>query len=87
MPGELHFTTVLDQPDSMIKLTNLTRRYAVAQGEITVLNQLSLTVESKERVAIIGPSGSGKSTLLLILTGLESPTDGQVNMPVNRWTI
>ena len=64
----------------MIELTNLSRRYAVAHGEITVLNQLNLTVQSKERVAIIGPSGSGKSTLLLTLTGLESPSDGQVNI-------
>ena len=52
----------------------------MGQGEITVLNQLDLTVESKERVAIIGPSGSGKSTLLLILTGLESPTAGVVKI-------
>jgi len=64
----------------MIELTNLAQRYAVADGEITVLNQLNLSVQSRERVAIIGPSGSGKSTLLLILTGLESPSDGQVNI-------
>ena len=64
----------------MIELTNLSRNYTMGQGEITVLNQLDLTVESKERVAIIGPSGSGKSTLLLILTGLESPTAGVVKI-------
>ena len=74
------FATVFHRPGSMIELTNLSQRYTVAQGEITVLNQLNLTVQSKERVAIVGPSGSGKSTLLLILTGLESPTDGQVSI-------
>jgi len=64
----------------MIELTNLSRRYAMAHGDITVLDQLHLTVESTERVAIIGPSGSGKSTLLLLLTGLESPSEGQVTI-------
>jgi len=64
----------------MIELTKLSRNYTMGQGEITVLNQLDLTVQSKERVAIIGPSGSGKSTLLLILTGLESPSDGEVKI-------
>ena len=64
----------------MIELTNLSRNYTMGDGEITVLNQLDLTVQSKERVAIIGPSGSGKSTLLLILTGLESPSDGSVKI-------
>jgi len=64
----------------MIELTNLSRNFSMSHGEITVLNQLNLTVHSKERVAIIGPSGSGKSTLLLIMTGLESPSEGNVNI-------
>jgi len=64
----------------MIELTNLSRRYTMAHGDITVLDQLHLSVASKERVAIIGPSGSGKSTLLLLLTGLETPSEGQVTI-------
>jgi len=64
----------------MIELTNLSRNFSMSHGEITVLNQLNLAVQSKERVAIIGPSGSGKSTLLLIMTGLESPSEGNVNI-------
>ena len=64
----------------MIELTNLSRRYTMAHGDITVLDQLHLSVESTERVAIIGPSGSGKSTLLLLLTGLETPSEGQVTI-------
>jgi len=64
----------------MIELTNLSRHFTMSHGDITVLDQLNLTVKSRERVAVIGPSGSGKSTLLLIMTGLESPSDGEVNV-------
>jgi putative ABC transport system ATP-binding protein len=62
----------------MIELTNLYKSYPAAHGEIDVLKHLDLAVENRERVAIIGPSGSGKTTLLLIMTGLETATDGTV---------
>ena len=65
---------------SIIKLTELNKSYALASTQVSVLNDLNLTVQAKERVAIIGPSGSGKTTLLLILTGLETPSDGQISI-------
>lgn len=52
----------------------------MAGSHVTVLNDLNLTVQAKERVSIIGPSGSGKTTLLLILTGLESADEGQIQI-------
>jgi len=64
----------------MIELTDLSRHYAMADSNIAVLKQLNLSVKATERVAIIGPSGSGKTTLLLILTGLESPSSGTVEI-------
>ncbi|MFK8080748.1 MAG: ABC transporter ATP-binding protein [Granulosicoccus sp.] len=64
----------------IIELADLKKNYALASTEVTVLNELNLTVEARERVAIIGPSGSGKTTLLLILTGLETPTDGTISI-------
>ncbi|OED43684.1 ABC transporter ATP-binding protein [Chromatiales bacterium (ex Bugula neritina AB1)] len=64
----------------MIELSNLSRHYSMADTDVTVLQQLNLSVEATERVAIVGPSGSGKTTLLLILTGLESPSDGTVKV-------
>jgi len=63
---------------SIIELTKLSKSYALASSEVTVIKDLNLAVESQERVSIIGPSGSGKTTLLLILTGLETPSSGQV---------
>ena len=64
----------------IIKLDSVNKRYSVAATDVTVLQDLNLAVQTKERVSIIGPSGSGKTTLLLILTGLESATDGQVEI-------
>ena len=64
----------------MIELTDLSRHYAMAHGDVAVLSQLNLSVKPTERVAIVGPSGSGKTTLLLILTGLELPSGGTVQI-------
>ncbi|MDC0434429.1 ABC transporter ATP-binding protein [bacterium] len=64
----------------IIKLDSVTKSYSVADTDVTVLQDLNLAVQAKERVSIIGPSGSGKTTLLLILTGLESASDGKVEI-------
>lgn len=48
------------------------------QGERQVLNQVSLTVESHERVGLSAPSGFGKTTLCKILAGYEEPEQGRV---------
>ncbi len=47
---------------------------------LTVLRDVSLTVEPQGFVAIVGPSGSGKTTLLGLLAGLERPTVGSVRL-------
>lgn len=70
----------------MIELSNLSRHYSMADSDVAVLRQLSLSVQATERVAIVGPSGSGKTTLLLILTGLESPSDGTVEVAQQNLT-
>src|SRR3954447_19582986 len=51
-----------------------TRRF----GEVTALEDLSLTVHAGEVVALVGPSGCGKSTLLELLAGLQQPDQGSV---------
>lgn len=47
-------------------------------GSTPVLDDLSLTLESREFIAFLGPSGSGKSTLLRIIAGLETADAGEV---------
>lgn len=64
-----------------IELDGITKRFKAAEKgeeEITILQNLSLTVLSGQSTAIIGRSGSGKSTLLHIAGGLDSPSEGKV---------
>ncbi len=51
-------------------------------GAITALDDVSLTVEPGEVVAVVGPNGAGKTTLLSIVAGLIRPTAGHIVPPV-----
>jgi tungstate transport system ATP-binding protein len=52
-------------------------------GHRTVLNLPSFNIQSGEILAVVGPSGAGKSTLLRLLTLLEAPSCGAVNLHLN----
>lgn len=57
-------------------------------GKKVLLDNISLSLQERERVAIIGPNGSGKSTLLRLICGLNKPTQGEVllaNRCVHRY--
>ncbi len=60
----------------MIQLNQIQRVFRTEDVETTALNNISLTINQGEFVAIMGPSGCGKSTLLSILGMLDSPTSG-----------
>ena len=58
---------------TIIEIDGLTKQY----GQLTALNNLSLTVEQGAVVGFIGPNGAGKTTTMRILTTLLQPTSGQ----------
>ena len=65
-------------PGPIIDVHGLQKTYLTARGELTLFQDLDLTVEAGEMVAIVGQSGAGKSTLLHILGALDTPSAGTV---------
>ena len=65
---------------AIIELENIRKAYADGNQMHHVLNQLNLSVEPNEFVAILGPSGSGKSTLLAIAGLLLSADEGRIRI-------
>ncbi len=63
---------------STLLIEGLTKTFLSGQKEIKVLDQINLSVQAGESLAIIGPSGSGKSTLLGLIAGLDDPSSGRV---------
>ncbi len=62
----------------MIKANNIYKTYYDVGHPVEVLQDINLTIEENEFVALVGPSGAGKSTLLHILGGLDKPDKGDI---------
>jgi putative ABC transport system ATP-binding protein len=63
---------------ALLEARHITKSYTVDSRVITVLDDVSLSVEAGTFLVIRGSSGSGKTTLLTLLSGLDRPTSGQV---------
>lgn len=64
----------------MLTATQLSKTYPTPGGDLTVLRDVSLSLNDGESACVMGPSGSGKSTLLYILGGLEPPSTGTIDL-------
>ncbi|MFN0177965.1 MAG: ABC transporter ATP-binding protein [Gemmatimonadales bacterium] len=67
-----------DDSRAMLHCEGLTQTYLSGGKSLTVLNNITFTLERGGFLAIVGPSGSGKTTLLGLLAGLDRPSAGRV---------
>ena len=65
---------------NVVSLENVSKTYHNHKDLIFVLKQINLKVIKSQSISIIGPSGSGKSTLLSLLSGLDNPSSGSIEI-------
>lgn len=71
---------------SILRADGLVKRVPTAEGELTILDDIALSIDAGAQLAVVGESGSGKTTLLGILAGLDLPTAGDVWLDGDRIT-
>lgn len=62
----------------MIRIEQVTKQYATRHGNVTVLDDVNLTIRPGEKVGILGRNGAGKSTIIRLISGAERPTSGRI---------
>ena len=70
----------------ILRVENLVKTYGEGENQVTAVDDISLSVEKGEFVAIVGASGSGKSTLLHLIGGVDRPTSGKIFIDGNDIT-
>lgn len=66
--------------ENIIKINNLKKKYAIGGDYFTALDNINLLINKGEFVGLVGPSGSGKTTLLNIIGGLDSASEGKIDV-------
>jgi putative ABC transport system ATP-binding protein len=69
---------------SILSARHLSKVVSSAEGELSILQDLSFDLARGDSLAIVGSSGSGKSTLLGLLAGLDLPSAGEVELAGHR---
>jgi putative ABC transport system ATP-binding protein len=67
-------------PATLLHCQSLSRTYRSGGKDLTVLKDISFSLEASGVLAVLGPSGSGKTTLLGLLAGLDRPSTGTVHI-------
>jgi capsular polysaccharide transport system ATP-binding protein len=62
----------------MIHIENVSKRYGTRHGDVTVLDDVNMTIKPGEKVGILGRNGAGKSTIIRLISGAERPSAGQI---------
>jgi putative ABC transport system ATP-binding protein len=64
--------------EAVLLAESVTKQVISPEGSLTILSDVSFSVDKGDSVAVVGASGAGKSTLLALLAGLDLPTEGQI---------
>ena len=64
----------------ILSVSDLKKTYKGVNRELVVLDDINFTIHKGEIVSIVGPSGSGKTTLLGLCAGLDTPTNGRIDL-------
>lgn len=70
----------INDQSPIIQVNNVVKNFKVGTNEVTILKGISFEVKRGEFVSIVGPSGNGKSTLLNMITGIDRPSSGEINV-------
>ena len=70
--------------DTLVKIRDLHKVYYRGSERIDVLEGVSLEIPQGDFLALMGPSGSGKTTLLNLMGGLDTPTEGSIEVAGDR---
>jgi putative ABC transport system ATP-binding protein len=75
----MHTDTSSPAP-ALIRLRDVTKDYPSASGHFSALKNISIDIHCGECVAVVGKSGSGKTTMINVLTGIDSPSAGTLDI-------